>query len=216
MDYRFDNPVMCVFENKIKTDGYRRIAGIDEAGRGALAGPVIAACVILDPDNIPPGIDDSKRLSARKRNELNTLIVESALCISIGSADSQIIDRINVYQATIHAMKQALKQMSVPPDFLLIDAVKLYDISIRSLSIVRGDQKSVSIAAASIVAKVYRDSIMLEYQKQYPGYGFERHKGYPTALHRDALRRLGPTTLHRFSFKPVREADTGWRLKKQT
>ncbi len=215
MGYRFDNPGMCIFENEIKTGGYRRIAGIDEAGRGALAGPVVAACVILDPDNIPPGVDDSKRLTERQRNELNRLIAQSAVCIGVGRADPQVIDRINVYQATVHAMKQALGQMSIAPDFLLIDAVKLYDISISSLSIVRGDQKSVSIAAASIVAKVYRDSIMLEYGSQYPEYGFGRHKGYPTALHRDALRVYGPTNLHRFSFKPVREADTGWRLKKQ-
>ncbi len=215
MRYQFDNPEMCVYENKITAAGYKRIAGMDEAGRGAFAGPVVAACVILDPENIPPGVDDSKKLTARKRNELNRLITETALCMGIGCADPQIIDQINIYQATIHAMKQAVMKMSVTPDFLLIDAVKLYDISISSLSIVRGDQKSVSIAAASIVAKVYRDGIMTEYGQKFPEYGFGRHKGYGTAFHQDALRRYGPTVLHRFSFKPVREADTVWRLKKQ-
>jgi len=213
--YQFDNPEICAFEIKAATAGYRRIAGIDEAGRGALAGPVVAACVILDPENIPPGIDDSKRLTARKRNELNKLITETAVCMGVGCVDHRTIDRINVYQATIHAMKQAIAQMSIVPDFLLIDAVKLYDISISSLSIVRGDQRSVSIAAASIVAKVYRDTIMIEYGKQYPEYEFGRHKGYGTTLHRNALQKYGPTRLHRLSFKPVREADARWRLKKQ-
>jgi ribonuclease HII len=215
MLFHFENPALCVFENRAAAAGYRKIAGIDEAGRGALAGPVVAACVLLDPENIPSGIDDSKRLTIKKRERLYKCITGAAVCTGIGVSGPKVVDRVNVYQATIQAMKQAVSQMPVDPDFLLIDAVKLYDISISSLSLIHGDQRSVSIAAASIVAKVYRDRLMMEYEQQYPAYGFGKHKGYGTARHRDALKRCGPTTLHRFSFKPVREADAGWRLKEQ-
>jgi len=213
--YNFENDLMCEFENKVISRGFHKIGGIDEAGRGALAGPVVAACVILDPSIIPAGIDDSKRLSDKRRRELFKLIRETAVSIGIGSVVPGIIDRVNIYNATKMAMKSAILNMEVIPDFLLIDAVKVYDISISSLSIIKGDQKSVSIAAASIIAKVFRDDVMIQYSEKYPEYGFSSHKGYATLLHRNALLNYGPTALHRISFKPVQRAYELWKLKKQ-
>jgi ribonuclease HII len=178
---------------------------MDEAGRGALAGPVVAACVILNPKHIPPGINDSKKLTDRRRRELYESIRSLALASGVGLVDPPVIDDINIYNATKLAMKKALQNLQPYPDFLLIDAVKLYDISISSISITKGDSRSVSIAAASIIAKVYRDNVMIQYADRYPEYQFASHKGYGTKVHRDALSRYGPTALHRFSYSPVRE-----------
>ena len=213
--FSFGDQTRCMFENMAWARGYKRIAGMDEAGRGALAGPVVAACVVLDPHNVPPGIDDSKKLSDRQRRLLNEKILHQALAVGVGSAEPQVIDQVNIYNATRLAMKAALQNMPFDPDFLLIDAVKLYDISISSLSITKGDERSVSIAAASIVAKVYRDDVMIRYHDRYPEYRFASHKGYATVVHREALERYGPTVLHRISFVPVRNVYDKWKLKAQ-
>jgi ribonuclease HII len=204
---------MCALENLALERGFRRVAGIDEAGRGALAGPVVAACVILDESRIPARIVDSKKITDRRRRELRGSIMESAVAVGVGVVDPAVIDEVNVYNATILAMKRSVSAMTVQPDFLLIDAVKIYDISISSLSFVRGEDKSVSVAAASIIAKVCRDDIMVELSHKYPEFGFYRHKGYGTALHTAALLSYGPTEIHRYSYKPVRDAANLWRSK---
>jgi ribonuclease HII len=204
---------MCSLENLALERGFKRVAGIDEAGRGALAGPVVAACVILDERRIPDRIVDSKKITDRRRRELRAGIMETALAVGIGIVDPAVIDEVNVYNATVIAMKRSVSAMAVRPDFLLIDAVKIYDISISSLSFVKGEDKSVSVAAASIIAKVCRDDIMVELSEQYPEFGFCRHKGYGTALHTAALLSYGPTEIHRFSYKPVRDAMNLWKSK---
>lgn len=213
--FLFENQSMCALENTVLSQGYGRIAGMDEAGRGALAGPVVAACVILNPAQIPAGINDSKKLTNKRRRELYDRIQEQAIAIGVGRVEPEIIDDINIYNATKLAMKKALGNLRAPPDFLLIDAVKLYDISISSVSLPKGDEKSVSIAAASIIAKVYRDNVMIEYADRYPEYRFSSHKGYGTAAHRDALRMYGPTELHRFSYMPVRDVYEIWKSREQ-
>ena len=206
---------MCRLENTALSKGFKTIAGIDEAGRGALAGPVVAACVILDPNNIPPGIVDSKKISDKKRRKLFDLISKTAVSSGIGVVSSRVIDEVNIYNATKAAMKAAIDNIGARPDFLLIDAVKLYDISISSLSVFKGEEKSVSVAAASILAKVCRDDIMIEFSKIYPEYGFSSHKGYPTSLHKTMLFKYGPLVIHRVSYRPVGEACDLWRLKNQ-
>jgi ribonuclease HII len=214
--YFYEPASMCALENLALERGFRRVAGIDEAGRGALAGPVVAACVVLDERRIPPRIVDSKKIADRKRRELNQRIRESALAVGVGVVEPAVIDEINIYNATKLAMKQAVSALALEPDFLLIDAVKLYDISISSLSFVKGEDRSVSIAAASIIAKVYRDDIMVGFSDKYPEYGFFRHKGYGTALHTAALLSFGPTEIHRFSYRPVSEAMNVWKSKSRT
>jgi ribonuclease HII len=204
---------MCRLENLVHSQGYRRIAGIDESGRGCLAGPVVAACVMLDPERIPSGINDSKKLTDVRRRELYEAITGCALSFGIGTVENSIIDAVNIYNATKLAMKAAFSSMDLTPDFLLIDAVKLNDISISSASVTKGDQKSVSIAAASIIAKVCRDNMMIEYHRKYPEYQFAAHKGYGTAVHREALERFGPSELHRVTFKPVRYVYETWKSK---
>jgi ribonuclease HII len=176
---------------------------------------VVAACVLLNPKTIPEGIDDSKKLTDRKRRALNEQIRDQALAIGVGKIEPEVIDEVNIYNATKLAMKAALLTMPVNPDFLLIDAVKLHDITISMLSIPKGDERSVSIAAASIVAKVFRDDLMIEYARTYPEYGFTAHKGYATAVHREALERYGPTPLHRATFSPVRDVYATWKSKQQ-
>jgi ribonuclease HII len=213
--FQFENEYMCSFENRIASRGFRKIAGIDEVGRGALAGPVVAACVMLNPRDIPPGINDSKKINDKKRRALFNRIQDTALSIGVGLIESGIIDEVNIYNATKLAMKAALREMHLTPDFLLIDAVKLYDISISALSITKGDAKSVSIAAASIVAKVWRDDIMIQHANAYPEYGFSAHKGYGTFAHKKALNQYGPTKLHRISFNQVRKAQESWKFEKQ-
>jgi len=202
---------MCALENLALTEGYTAVGGIDEAGRGALAGPVVAACVVLDPQDIPSGILDSKKLTDKKRRSLYREIKDRARAVGIGLAGPRIIDEINIYNASALAMKRAVLNLDRQPDFLLIDAVKLYDISISSKSIFKGEDKSVSIAAASIIAKVYRDDLMISFSRRYPQYSFQAHKGYATEAHRKALKMYGPTTIHRYSYRPVHEAFEQWK-----
>ena len=209
--YHFERDSMCALENLALTEGYTAVGGIDEAGRGALAGPVVAACVVLDPQDIPSGILDSKKLTDKKRRSLYREIKDRARAVGIGLAGPRIIDEINIYNASALAMKRAVLNLDRQPDFLLIDAVKLYDISISSKSIFKGEDKSVSIAAASIIAKVYRDDLMISFSRRYPQYSFQAHKGYATEAHRKALKMYGPTKIHRYSYRPVHEAFEQWK-----
>lgn len=199
-------------EQAIWARGYKNLAGVDEVGRGAWAGPVITAAVILDPEQIPEGLNDSKKLSAVQRTNLAERIKESALGLAFGTQSAAEIDTSNILEATRQAMMQAITELIPEPDFLLIDAVHLPKVKIPTRSIIRGDAQSVSIAAASIVAKVYRDQLMTAYDTEYPGYGFARHKGYGTAEHQAALEKLGPCLIHRLSFRGVvkKEANFGF------
>lgn len=193
------------FERAARKLGWTRIAGLDEAGRGALFGPVVAAAVILNPKRRIVGLDDSKKLTAERRDELAERIRQHALASAVAEMDAQRIDAWNIYQASLQAMAAALEQLPVQPDYLLLDAVEL-DVLIEQKSIIKGDAKSVSIAAASILAKTHRDRRMLEWDAVYPQYGLAQHKGYATPEHLEALRVHGPTPLHRHSFAPVRES----------
>lgn len=177
------------------------IAGIDEAGRGPLAGPVVCACVImpLEEDMIIEGIDDSKKLSAKKREGLYEKIIQRAKAYSIVEIDEKTIDEINILQATKLGMKKALETLQIKPDIVLIDAVKI-DSEINQDNIIKGDALSYNIAAASILAKVYRDRLMIKLDERFAGYGFAQHKGYGTKLHVEALKKLGATAVHRKSF----------------
>jgi len=181
----------------------RIIAGVDEAGRGCLAGPVVAGAVILDENRPIHGLRDSKALSEKRRNELFEQIHEKALAYSVGMTAAEEIDRINILRAALLAMEKAVLSLGRKPDFLLIDGNSKTSLPIRQKAIIKGDSKCASIAAASIVAKVTRDRIMTEIETEYPGYGFSRHKGYPTKEHLGALRNLGPCPIHRKSFKGV-------------
>lgn len=176
------------------------IGGIDEVGRGPLAGPVVTACVILPKDCGLLYINDSKQVPEKKREELYDRIMAEAVSVGIGMEDHTVIDEINILQATLSAMRKAIEAMPVKPEHLLVDAVKIPGITIPQRSIVKGDAKSISIAAASIVAKVTRDRMMVELDKQYPGYGFAKNKGYGSADHIKALKELGPCPIHRLSF----------------
>jgi ribonuclease HII len=192
--------LMSEYEEKARAKGISRIAGIDEAGRGPLAGPVVAAAVMLDPDRPIYGVDDSKKLSAKRRAELKIEIEEKAVAIGVGIVDVETIDRINILEATKLAMQKAVQALTVKPELLLIDAVKLKEVSILQEAIIKGDALSVSIAAASIIAKETRDEMLRAYDVLYPEYGFASHKGYGTQQHRDAIRQLGPLPIHRRSF----------------
>lgn len=176
------------------------ICGIDEAGRGPLAGPVVAGAVVLPENCQILYLNDSKQLSAKKREELYDIIREKAVCTGTGIVGPERIDEINILQATYEAMRQALQGLSVSPDVLLNDAVTIPGVNICQVPIIKGDAKSVSIAAASIVAKVTRDRMMVEYDRLYPGYGFAANKGYGSGMHLEALKRLGPSPIHRRSF----------------
>ncbi|HUL17111.1 MAG TPA: ribonuclease HII [Terriglobales bacterium] len=193
------------FERAARKLGWTRIAGLDEAGRGALFGPVVAAAVILNPKRRIVGLDDSKKLTAERRVELAARIRDHAFAFAVAEVDASRIDAWNIYQASRQAMTAALQQLSISPDYLLIDAMEL-DVLIEQKSLIKGDARSVSIAAASILAKTHRDTRLLEWDAVYPGYGLAQHKGYSTPEHLEALRRLGPSPLHRHSFAPVREA----------
>lgn len=194
--------MMYHFENELKSKGVRLIAGIDEVGRGPLIGPVVAAAVILDDKTDYFGINDSKKLTAEKRKQFHDQIIQNAIGYGIGMASHDEIDAINILNATKLAMKRAVEALkkSVSPEFLLIDALKLDDIPIRQLNIVKGDEKSASIAAASIVAKVTRDDLMQTIHAAYPNYGFNTNMGYGTDSHYDGLRKYGITPFHRKSF----------------
>ena len=193
------------FERAARKLGWTRIAGIDEAGRGALFGPVVAAAVILNPKRRIVGLDDSKKLFAERRTELAARIKEHARAWAVAEVDAQRIDAWNIYQASRQAMTAALQQLTTTPDYLLIDAMQL-DVLIEQNSLIKGDARSISIAAASILAKTHRDARMEEWDIVYPQYGLARHKGYATPDHLEALRQHGPSPLHRYSFAPVRQS----------
>ena len=185
--------------------GYGRVCGVDEVGRGPLAGPVVAAAVILPPGAEIAGLDDSKRLTPRARGELVPRIRETAVAVALGVAGPGEIDRLNIHRATLAAMVRAVEALPVAPDLLLVDGVHRLPLDLPQETLVGGDGRSLAIAAASVIAKEHRDALMAAFGREYPGYGFERHKGYPTAAHREALRRLGPCPIHRVSFRGVRE-----------
>ena len=188
------------FEHEAYRQGYRLIAGIDEVGRGSLAGPVVAAAVILPPGLIIDGVNDSKKLTPARREVLYQVIHQHALATGIGVVGNEDIDRINILRATIRAMEMAVRDLKIPPDYLLIDAVSLSDSRIPQRPIIKGDMLSVSIASASIVAKVTRDRLMTEEHSLFPQYNFMSHKGYGTRDHVSRLRLYGPSIIHRKSF----------------
>lgn len=195
---------MKEFENELYNNGINFIAGIDEVGRGPLVGPVVTAAVILPKDFYDERINDSKKLTEKKRELLYDVIMENALSVGIGMSSPEVIDEINILNATKKAMVEAVNNLSIKPEHLLIDAVKL-DIDIPQTSIIKGDAKSQSIASASIIAKVTRDRMMLELDKKYPMYDFKHNKGYGTKKHIEALYKYGPLKEHRKSFAPVSE-----------
>ncbi len=189
---------LCEFEKKYSD--YDFICGIDEAGRGPLAGPVVAGAVVLPKDCRILYINDSKKLSEKKREELFDVINKEAVSVGIGIVDSDVIDQINILQATYKAMRAAINNLNVVPDILLNDAVTIPDVNIEQVPIIKGDAKSLTIGAASIMAKVTRDRMMREYSIVYPEYGFEKHKGYGTKQHTEAIKKLGPCPIHRRTF----------------
>ena len=205
---------MYKYEEALQKRGYRRIAGTDEVGRGPLAGPLVCAAVILDPQNPIEGLNDSKQLSEKKREQLYSLIVEQCISYNVQYIYPEEIDRINIYQASKKAMMNAIACLDPQPSFILSDAMPLEGQDIPFESIIKGDTLSASIAAASIVAKVERDRYMVQMSAQYPGYGFDKHKGYPTKVHKEALEILGVCDIHRLSYKPVRDCvETQMSLK---
>lgn len=192
------------FENQATAECYRSIAGVDEVGRGCLAGAVVAAACILDLSKpLPENLNDSKKLSAKKRAKLDAEIKENAVAYAIAQVEADEIDQINILQATKKAMTMAISALAIPADFLLIDAVELKDLKIPQKAIIHGDAISASIAAASILAKNYRDNLMTELDKVYPVYGFAKHVGYGTKAHFEALRAHGACKIHRKSFRGV-------------
>ncbi len=195
---------MLEYEKELYEKGITLIAGVDEVGRGPLFGPVVCAAVILPKDFYNEGIKDSKKLTEKKREEMYKIIEENAISIGIGIKDEKVIDEVNIYEATKLAMKEAINNLSVKPEHVLIDAVKL-DISIPSTSIIKGDALSESIAAASIIAKVTRDHLIYELDKIYPEYDLKNNKGYGTKKHIEALYKYGPSPKHRKTFSPVSE-----------
>lgn len=193
------------FEKRLREQGYRIVAGIDEAGRGPLAGPVLAAAVVLPERFDLPGLTDSKKLSAAARERLFPLIRQQAAAIGIGFASPVEIDRLNILQATLQAMQRAVARLYPAPDYLLIDGITPLPVPLAQQSLKKGDSRSLSIAAASVIAKVVRDRLMVHYDRRYPGYGFASHKGYGSVTHRRAIAELGPCPIHRASFRGVKE-----------
>jgi len=203
-------PPLWEYERRAHARGARRIAGVDEAGRGPLAGPVVAAAVILNADDPIEGVNDSKKLSPKRREALFAEIQARALAVGVGIVTADEIDRINIYQASLRAMAQAVEMLpaageDMAADHILVDAMTIPGMLVPQQGIIKGDAKSASIAAASIIAKVTRDRMMVHYDALYPGYGFAGHKGYPTVSHKEAVRRLGPCPIHRRSFRGVRD-----------
>lgn len=188
------------FEREEETKGNFLIAGMDEVGRGPLAGPVCVACVIMPLDDVIEGIDDSKKLSEKKRDALFEKIKEKAIAYSIEMVDEETIDKINILEATKLCMKKAVEKLEIKPDVVLVDAIKSLDVTVPIRGIIKGDALSYSIGCASILAKVTRDRLMVELAKEYPEYGFEKHKGYGTKVHIEALKEYGPCVYHRLSF----------------
>ena len=193
------------FENRACARGFSQIAGIDEAGRGPLAGPVVSAAVILPDDFDVEGVNDSKKLTPAKRDKLYSKIVDGARTVGVGIVDCAQIDRINILQAALLSMAKAAGKLDPAPDFLLIDGIFTIPSDTQQKAIPKGDSLSISIAAASIIAKVTRDRIMAEYHAKYPEYGFDRHKGYPTRAHKEAIAAHGISPIHRLTFKGVKE-----------
>ena len=189
-----------LYEKQEQEKGNFLIAGMDEVGRGPLAGPVCVACVIMPLDDIIEGVDDSKKVSEKKRNELFEKIKEKAIAYSIEMVDERVIDEINILEATKLCMKKAVEGLTLKPDVVLVDAISKLDISVPIRGIIKGDALSYSIGCASILAKVTRDNFMCEIAKEYPEYGFEKHKGYGTKVHIEALKEIGPCEYHRLSF----------------
>jgi ribonuclease HII len=192
------------YENQLEKEGYSLVAGIDEAGRGSLSGPVVAAAVIMPCRLFVPYIKDSKKLTSKKRTELYYSILNSAKDVGIGIVEAKVIDRINIAQASFLAMKKAILDLKEIPDYLLVDGFKIPNLNILQIPLIKGEDKSISIAAASIIAKVYRDNIMVKYDQKYPQYLFKKNKGYGTEEHLKALLKHGPSEIHRKSFKRVR------------
>ncbi len=190
--------LLCQYEKEY--EAYGNVCGIDEVGRGPLAGPVVAAAVIFPKGKRIPYINDSKKLSEKKREELFDVIMEEALAVGCGFVHAERIDEINILQATYEAMRMAINKLSVKPDILLNDAVTIPEVDIQQVPIIKGDAKSMSIGAASILAKVTRDRLMKEYDNWYPQYGFAKNKGYGTKQHTDALKEYGPCPIHRMTF----------------
>lgn len=195
------------FDRAYCRDGISLIAGVDEAGRGCLAGPVVAAAVVLSLDGPFPGVRDSKAMTPQEREELFPVICRGALAWSLGVVGWKDIDRFNIYQAAAEAMRRAVKGLSLRPQLVLVDGMNLRGLDIPMVRVVKGDDRSLSIAAASIVAKVVRDRLMVDYHRLFPQYGFSRHKGYATPEHREALKRFGPCPIHRRTFKGVVKGD---------
>ncbi|MDJ0652060.1 MAG: ribonuclease HII [Simkaniaceae bacterium] len=202
-----------VYEEQAYFEGHRLIAGVDEAGRGPLAGPVVAAACILPRSLHIEGIDDSKKLKAKQREKLyHVLITHPAIVYGIGVIENALIDKINILRASLQAMALAVKKLSKEPDYLLIDGNHLPPTHIASKAVIKGDSHSVSIGAASIIAKHKRDLLMIEYHKKYPNYGFAQHKGYGTKVHVEALKLHGPCPIHRTSFEPVKSLTSPLKL----
>ena len=195
--------IMLRYEKELYAEGINLIAGVDEVGRGPLAGPVVAAAVILPKDCKIKGLNDSKKIPKKKHEEIFQVVKENALAIGIGVMDNHVIDQVNIYEATKLAMKEAIAQLQLKPEHLLIDAMEL-DLPISQTSIIKGDANSLSIAAASIIAKVTRDNLMNHYDQEFPGYDFSQNAGYGTAKHLEGIAKLGITPIHRTSFEPIK------------
>jgi ribonuclease HII len=207
---------MMRYERQAYRKGHQIIAGLDEAGRGPLAGPVVAAAVILPPDFFVAGINDSKQISVTKRGRLAAKIKQQAIDWAVASVYPSRLDEINILNAAREAMCQCIHHLSVRPDYLLIDALRLHDLEIEQMSLIKGDCLSASIACASILAKVERDMAMEGFDRLYPGYGLAKHKGYATREHIEALHRLGPCAVHRRSFDPIKSWFTAGNGYQQT
>ena len=193
------------YEHDLWNNGINYIGGVDEVGRGPLIGPVVTACVVLPKDFYLEGLTDSKKLTEKKRDIFYDYIMEHALAVSVGMMDEKVIDEVNIYEATKLAMYQAINKCPIKQEHVLIDAMKLENLDIPSTSIIKGDAKSVTIAAASVIAKVTRDRMMIELDKKYPMYGFKSHKGYPTKKHVEAILKYGLIDGYRKTFKPISE-----------
>ena len=196
---------MLFYEKKKNSEGYDLICGLDEAGRGPLAGPVVAGAVILGDDTYIPGLDDSKKLSEKKREKLFDEIYQQAKAVGVGIIKQERIDKINILEATYEAMQEAITKLEIEPEYLLVDSETIPKVNIPQAGIEKGDSQSVSIAAASIIAKVTRDRILVEYDKEYPEYDFAQHKGYGTKSHRQALEEFGPCDIHRKSYQIIQK-----------
>ena len=201
-------PAMRTLENALRRAGFVYVAGVDEVGRGCLAGPVVAAAVVLHPDRHIPGVCDSKAAPAAERERLYDMIIARALAWAVGEADPSEIDRINIHQASLRAMQRAVIALVPLPDFVLVDAFRVPDLPMAQRGVPHGDRRCSAIAAASIIAKVTRDRQMLELHARDPRYGFDRHKGYATADHLEAVARFGYSAIHRRSFRPPTRFDT--------